>query len=301
MQLFFRELTKDDIPAVNDLCRNIWKDENGVSEDYLPKIIPSWILDENSSTFGAFKDEQKTILIALGRVKLISKDYAWAEGGRVAEEYQRTGIGKILGQKSIDYAKSKNVKYIQYDTFTENMGSVSIAKALGYYQKDYMELLEGELGNISLKDLKSNPFIEISPEEAFKFLQEIPNGPATEISAGWSYKPFNLQQISKIKGKWIKNDEAIVLKIGSDVSLEGENPLSDSLSDEIWLITYGEISAVIDLLKGILIQEKKRRKGLAKLNIRIFCPRALSKSIQDLGFSYVEGKPSGVVLFEKKL
>jgi GNAT superfamily N-acetyltransferase len=287
----------DDLPAINDLCRNIWKDENGISEDYLPKIIPSWILEENNSTFGAFKDEQKTLLIALGRVKILSKDYAWAEGGRVAEEYQRTGIGKILGQRSIDFAKSKNVKYIQYDTFTENMGSVSIAKALGYYQKDYMELLEGELGNISLDNLKSNPFIEISPEEAFKFLQEIPNGPATEISAGWSYKPFNLEQISKIKGKWIKNDEAIILKIGSDVVLEGENPLSD----EIWLITYGKVSAVIDLLKRILIQEKKRRTSLDKLSIRVFCPPSLSQSIQNLGFSYVEGKPSGVVLFEKKL
>jgi len=297
MDLFFRELILDDVPAVNELCRNIWKDENGVSEDYLPKIIKSWILEENNSTFGAFKDEQKTLLIALGRVKILSKDYAWAEGGRVAEEYQRTGIGKILGQRSIEYAKSKNVKYIQYDTFTENMASVSIAKALDYYQKDYMELLEGELGNISIDNLKSNPFIEISPEEAFKFLQEISNGPATEISAGWSYKPFNLPQISKIKGKWIKNDEAIVLKIGSDVSLEGENPLSD----EIWLITYGKVSAVIDLLKGILIQEKKRRNSLGKLFIRVFCPRALSISIQDLGFSYVEGKPSGVVLFEKKL
>ena len=297
MQLFFRDLTLDDLPAVNDLCKNIWKDENGVSDDYVPKIIKSWILEENSSTFGAFKDEQKTLLIALGRVKIISKDYAWAEGGRVAEEYQRTGIGKIMGQKSIDFAKSKNVKYIQYDTFTENMGSISIAKALGYYQKDYIELLDGELGNLSIGNLKPNPLNEISPDEAFTFLQEIPNAPATEISVGWAYKPFNLQQISKINGKWIRNDKAIILKIGSNVSLEGENPLSD----ETWLITYGEVSAVIDLLKGILIQEKKRRKGLVKLDIRIFCPRALSQSIQDLGFSYVEGKPSGVVLFEKKL
>ena len=297
MQLFFRELILEDLPAVNNLCKDIWKDENGVSEDYLPKIIKSWILEENSTTFGAFKDEQKSLLIALGRVKIMSKDYAWAEGGRVAEEYQRAGIGKILGQKSIDYAKSKNVKYIQYDTFTENLGSVSIAKALGYYQKDYMELLEGELVNISLDNLKSVPFKEISPEEAFKFLREIPNGPATEISAGWSYKPFNLQQISKIKGNWIRNDEALVLKIGSDVILEGETPLSD----EIWLITYGKVSAATELINGILIQEQKRRKSSDKLTIQIFCPRALSKSIQELGFSYHEGKPSGVVLFEKKI
>ncbi len=297
MDLFFRELILNDVPAVSDLCKNIWKDENGVSDDYVPKIIKSWILEENSSTFGAFKDEQKFLLVGLGRVKILSKDYAWAEGGRVAEEYQRTGIGKILGQKSIDYARSQNVKYIQYDTWTENSGSVSIAKALGYYQKDYMELLDGKLGDISLNNLKSDQSVEISSEEAFKFLREIPNGPATEICAGWSYKPFNLLQISKIEGKWIRNDEAIVLKIGSDVSLEGENPLSD----EIWLITYGKVSAATDLLKEVLIQENKRRNSLDKLSIRIFCPRALSQSIQDIGFSYVEGKPSGVVLFEKKL
>ena len=88
MQLFFRELSVEDLPAVFDLCKNIWKDENGVSDDYVPKIIKSWILEENSSTFGAFKDEQKSLLVALGRVKIMSKDYARAEGGRVAEEYQ---------------------------------------------------------------------------------------------------------------------------------------------------------------------------------------------------------------------
>ena len=77
----------------------------------------------NTEAYQKFhKSILKTLLIALGRVKIISKDYAWAEGGRVAEEYQRSGIGKILGQRSIDYAKSQNVKYIQYDTFTENMG-----------------------------------------------------------------------------------------------------------------------------------------------------------------------------------
>ncbi len=297
MKLFFRELTLEDLPAVNDLCKNIWKDENGVSEDYLPKIIDSWILEENSSTFGAFKDEQKSLLVALGRVKIISKDYAWAEGGRVAEEYQRTGIGKILGQRSIDYAKNKKVKYIQYDTFTENSGSVSIAKALGYYQKDYMELLEGKLGEIPLRNLQSKPYIEIAPEEAFIFLRNIPNGPKTEINAGWSYKPFNLQQISKIEGKWIRNDDAIVLKISSDAILERENPSSD----DIWLIVYGKASDATDLLKGILFQEKKRRNRLDKLSIQIYCPRVLSQSIQNIGFSYHEGKQSGVVLFEKKL
>jgi RimJ/RimL family protein N-acetyltransferase len=298
MELYFRELNLDDLPAVNDLCRNIWKDkETGVSEDYLPKMIKSWILEEKRYTFGAFIDKEKSNLIALGSVKYISDEYAWMEGGRVAEEYQGKGFGKILTQQCIDYARSMNFKYIQYDTFSQNSGSVGLAQSLGYYKKEYMELLDGELGNISLNHLKSNPFIEISPEEAFKFLHEIPNGPTTEISAGWSFKPFNLLQISKIKGKWIRNDEAIVLKIGSDVVLEGENPLSD----EIWLITYGKVSATIDLLNGVFIQEKKRRKGLDKLDIRIFCPRALSKTIQELGFSYVEGKPSGVVLFEKKL
>jgi len=297
MELYFRELSLNDLPAVNDLCRNIWKDENDVSEDYLPKIIKSWILEENSSTFGAFKDKQKSLLVALGRVKIISKDNAWTEGGRVAEEYQRSGIGKIMGQKSIDYARSKNVKYIQYDTFSENMGSVSIAKALGYYQKDYMELFDGELGNLSIDNLESNIFTEIFPEEAFDFLRKIPNAPTTEISAGWSYKPFNLEQISKIKGNWIRNDGAIVLKIGIGISIEEEN----KFPDEIWLIVYGEVSDATDLLKGILLQEKKRRDSLDKLSINIYCPRALSQSIQNIGFSYHEGKPSGVVLFEKKL
>ena len=297
MELFFRELILDDLPAVFDLCKNIWKDKNGVSEDYLPKLIKPWILEEKRYTFGAFIDKEKTHLIALGSVKYISEEYAWMEGGRVAEEYQGKGFGKILTQQCIDYARNKNFKYIQYDTFSQNSGSVGLAESLGYYQKDYMELLEGELGNLTLSEVKSNPLIEISPEKAFEFLNEIPNGPATEICAGWAYKPFNLEQISKIGGKWIKNDEAVILRIGLDASLEGENPQID----EMWLIIYGNVSKATVLLKEVLIQEKQRNLSNLKLSLRIFCPKLLSQSIQKLGFSYVEGKPSGVVLFEKKL
>ena len=297
MELYFRPLILDDIPAVFDLCKNIWKDENGVSEDYLPKVIKEWILDDERYTFGAFKNEKMTILIALGSIKIISADLAWMEGGRVAEEYQRKGIGKILTQYCIDYAKSKKIKYIQYDTFSQNDGSISLAKSLGYNQKDYMELLEGKLSEISGIDLNMNSFSEISSDEAFRFLRENPNGPKTEICAGWSFRPFNLKQISNIKGKWIRNDEAIVLKIGSDDSLEGENPVYD----ELWLIIYGKILAAKDLLKEVLIEEKKSQNSLHKLSIRVFCPSALSKSIQELGFSYIDGKPSGVVIFEKRL
>ncbi|MHA1475086.1 MAG: GNAT family N-acetyltransferase [Promethearchaeota archaeon] len=297
MQLFFRELNLDDLPAVFELCKNIWKDENDVSEDYLPKIIKSWILEEKRYTFGAFIDQEKNDLVALGSVKYISEEYAWMEGGRVAEEYQGKGFGKILTQQCIDYARNKNFKYIQYDTFSLNSASLGLAQSLGYNQKDYMELLDGKLGNFSLDNLKSNTNIEISPEEAFDFLRKIPNGPTTEISAGWSYKPFNLEQISKIKGNWIRNNGAIVLKIGIGISIEEEN----KFPDEIWLIVYGEVSDAIDLLKGILNQEKKRRDSLDKLSIHVYCPRALSQSIQNIGFSYHEGKPSGVVLFEKKL
>ncbi|QEE17221.1 GNAT family N-acetyltransferase [Promethearchaeum syntrophicum] len=297
MQLFFRELNLNDLPAVFDICKNIWKDENDISEDYLPKIIKSWILEEKRFTFGAFIDAEKSHLIALGSVKYISEEYAWMEGGRVAEEYQRKGIGKILTQYCINYAKNMKYKYIQYDTFTQNSGSVGLAKSLGYYQKDYMELLEGELSKISLDNFKSSPFIEVSPEEAFEFLEEIPNGPVTEISAGWSYKPFNLQQVSKIEGTWIRNDAALILKIGSEASLEGENPLTD----EIWFIIYGNVSKATILLQKVLIQERNRKQDFNKLSIRVFCPKALSQPIQKLGFSYVEGKPSGVVLFEKKL
>ena len=93
MNIYFRELIFDDIPAVRDICIDMWE-----GHDYVPYVIEDWLNDKDSSNFGAFLDEAKKKLVGFSRVKIYNKKLAWFEGGRVKKSFQKQGIGKALAQ-----------------------------------------------------------------------------------------------------------------------------------------------------------------------------------------------------------
>ena len=126
MKVYFRELTDEDIPAIKDISKDIWD-----GEDYIPHVIDEWLHDENCMNYGTFRDKNKTELIGFGRVKLYNKDIAWLEGGRIKVSYQGQGIGKLQLGYAVEYAAKSGVKVAQYDTGSDNIASISLAKFYG--------------------------------------------------------------------------------------------------------------------------------------------------------------------------
>jgi len=288
MKLLFRELTIDDIPAIKEISKDIWE-----GEDYVPQVIENWLKDENCMNYGAFKDKERREMVGFGRVKLFNKELAWLEGGRVKVDYQKKGIGRDMIKYALDYAKSVNAKKAQYDTSSKNLGSIALAKYFGFKRKKSMNVLDAKRSDINI--IKSPPLEvkTVSAEEAKELYKNFDIGPGDEISMGWSYK--SLKYISEDDGEWyVVNSDAILQKIKlKSVSIQ-ESPEER----DVWVIVYGKTNICFELIKYILQEELKNKESKS---LEIFCSPEVATLVESLGFSYYEGEPFGVVLYEKIL
>ncbi|MHA2048350.1 MAG: GNAT family N-acetyltransferase [Promethearchaeota archaeon] len=288
MNVYFRELTTDDIPAIKEISKDIWE-----GEDYIPHVIENWLEDKNCMNYGSFLDKDRKKMVGFGRVKLFSKEIAWLEGGRVKAGNQKTGIGRKMIQYALDYALSVRVNRAQYSTSSKNIGSKALAKYFRFREKKQMNVLDAEKGDILQFDPPQLKVKKLAAREAKDQYRHFDIGEGDEISKGWSYKP--LKYISDGDGEWYSsNSRAILQKIKiKSISME-EGPEED----DVWLIVYGESDVAYNLVLHTLHEEFTEGKSK---NYSVFCTPETAILMKKIGFDYHEGEPYGVILFEKIL
>ncbi|MFW9772463.1 MAG: GNAT family N-acetyltransferase [Promethearchaeota archaeon] len=287
MDLYFRELKDDDIPQILDITKDLWE-----GEDYVPNVIKQWLRDTDCLNYGGFKDKATTLLIGFGRVKIFPNKTAWLEGGRVKVDLQKKGIGKALMKYAIDYAKKFGAKVAQYDTSSENVGSLALAKYFGFKEKKSMETLESKYKKLVIHEREIKGVEEVSLNKAKEIYKKVNIGPGNEICIGWSFIP--LDYIGNENSNWLVKDNAILQKIELKRPGSQEGPTSK----ELWMITYGNELNVKDLIEFTLINEIKAKENEIFV---IFCKAEIVEFVKKLGFSYWENKPLHVKLFEKLL
>jgi len=205
MKLYFRDLTKNDIPAILDISKDIWD-----GDDYIPDVIERWLNEKGNLAYGAFLEEEMKELIGLGRVKMFSNGVAWLEGGRVKITHQKQGIGRDLMKYAIDYAIQAGAKVAQYDTSSRNFGSKALAKFHGFKEKKRMEVLECKIKELKLTKGDFSQIRKITNEEAKSKYKKMDIGPGDEINIGWSYIP--LSSLEDKNSVWLTNPQAILQK-----------------------------------------------------------------------------------------
>ena len=288
MKVYFRELIHEDIPAIRDICKDMWE-----GHDYVPHVIEEWLDDKDSLNYGAFIDESKKELVALNRIKLYNKKLAWFEGGRVKISYQNQGIGRALAKYGLDHAYKLNVKVAQYATSSKNLGSISVAKHFGFKSKKSMNVLDAEREDIKFNGDLSLNVEKISAKEAIKRYKDFDITPKDEVCMGWTFIP--LKYISDEDGEWYINNSNTILQ---KVKFKREQIKEGPREDEIWLIVYGKPKIAIKLIQYAIQEELK---SIESKFFEVFCHPHIAKKVEKMGFSYYEGEPFGVVLFEKIL
>jgi len=289
MNLFFRDLTEKDIPAILYISKDIWE-----GDDYIPYVIERWLNEKNNLAYGAFLDEAKKELIGFGRVKIYPNGIAWLEGGRVKASHQKKGIGRDLMKYAIDYAIKFGAKVAQYDTSSRNFGSVSLAKFHGFKEKKRTEVLECDLRDLNLKQYDFSDIRAISNEKAKEIYKKLDIGPGDELNIGWSYIPLaNLEDKNSL---WLTNSEAILQKIDISSRVLPEKPREN----EVWIIIYGNPIATLKLISYTINYQLNKDE----INIvSVYCQTEALELLKEVGFKDPswEDEPVAVVLYEKEL
>jgi hypothetical protein len=195
---------------------------------------------------------------------------------------------------AIDYARNYGSKYAQYDTASENEGSIALANFFGFKRKKSVECVVCETRNLKIRDdqVSTLGITQLNAEQAKEEYKNYDIGPGNEINIGWSYIP--LEFIKDQGSSWYTYKDAILQKRSFPSQEIGESPSTK----EIWLITYGNPISASFLIKNIILGE------LHKNNIDyfgVFCNPEVVEIIKDFGFSYWEDKTIRVVLYEKEL
>ena len=289
MNLFFRDLTEKDIPAILEISKDIWG-----GDDYVPNVIERWLIEDGNLAYGAFLEEEMKELIGFGRVKMFTNGVAWLEGGRVKITHQKKGIGRDLMKYAIDYAIQEGARVAQYDTSSRNFGSKALAKFHGFKEKKRMEVLECKLSELKLSKSDYSQIRKITNEGAKRIYKQMDIGPGDELNIGWSYIP--LLNLEDKNSSWLTNSEAILQKIDIKSLAQPEKPKQN----EAWIIVYGDPLAACKLITYTLSFEiEKDEIDLVEL----YCKVEAVKFVKELGFKDPswEDEPVAVVLYEKKL
>lgn len=287
MKVYFRELTIEDIPAIKDISKDIWD-----GDDYIPYVIQEWLQDKNCMNYGTFKDENKTELIGFGRVKLYNKDIAWLEGGRIKVSYQGQGIGKLQLGYAVEYANKIGAKIAQYDTSSDNLASISLAKYFGFKRKKCIDLVMANSNEIKLSKKTTPKFDNLTAKDVRELYMEFDIGPGDEVCIGWSYIP--IKYLKNNHGSWLYNRDAILQKLEFGSSHNKETP-SDH---EIWMIVYGKPKMARDLIQYVIQNELETQESKI---FKVFCKPEVVDLLKEMGFKYPEDERFGVMLFEKIL
>ncbi len=291
MKLYFRDLIKEDIPAILDISKDIWE-----GDDYIPDVIERWLSEKDHLAYGTFLDEEMTELVGFGRVKMFSNGVAWLEGGRVKVSHQKKGIGREQLKYAIDYAIKFGARVAQYDTSSRNFGSISLANFHGFKEKKRTEVLESDISEVKLKHYDKSDIRKISNEEAKKMYKKMDIGPGDELNIGWSYIP--LTYLEDKNSLWLRNSSAILQKIDIRSRALPEKPREN----EVWIVVYGDPEAASQLISYTVNHELNKDE----INIvAVYCQNEALNQIKEMGFKNPqwegEDESIAVVLFEKDL
>jgi GNAT superfamily N-acetyltransferase len=292
-----RRLTREDIPAIRHLTKDIWD-----GEDYIPHVIDKWLAIPQSHLLGFFLSDPnlngKEILAAFGRISANDQGLAWIDGGRVDPAYQKSGLGKLMLSHFLNLAKAWGMQKVQYDTSSQNFGSIRLAKHFGLTEKTEMCAYIYEFPDVypnSTPQIPCPPSIPI--EEAYQRLHQSLH--LENLNLGWSYIPCTETELKLHTRRWYAQGDAIILWYEDFSDATRETPQNG----EVWFIVYGKFADARDLLQDILEQVAFQRQNghLAKRPIWIFCPPDLERILLDLGCHSWKNQLERVILFEKHL
>lgn len=98
--------------------------------DYVGREFPTWLGNPDELAIVAADDEGAPVAVA--RVGVLSEAEAWLSGARVHPEHRRQGIGSVMNDFGVEWARERGAKVIRLSTEETNTAAQQQVEKLGY-------------------------------------------------------------------------------------------------------------------------------------------------------------------------
>ena len=98
--------------------------------DYVGREFPTWLDRPDELAIVAADDDGSPVAVA--RVGLLSDAEAWLSGARVHPDHRRQGIGSVMNDFGVEWARERGAKVIRLATEETNAAARAQVEKLGY-------------------------------------------------------------------------------------------------------------------------------------------------------------------------
>lgn len=98
--------------------------------DYVPERLHTWLDDDESAVLVTVDESDSPV--GMCHVTMLSPTEAWLEGARVHPATRRSGLGSLLNEAGVQWARERGARVIRLATEADNMAARNQVRKLGY-------------------------------------------------------------------------------------------------------------------------------------------------------------------------
>jgi ribosomal protein S18 acetylase RimI-like enzyme len=252
--------------------------------DYIPERIHSWLEDDDSDVLVWV--DGSDIPLAICHVMMLSPTEGWLEGARVHPEHRRRGLGSILNEAGVEWARARGGRVIRLSTDAWNIAARNQVKALGY--REVSRWLHAEFAvdatHRSSERYRMRPAPGGDAEAAWLFWvgSDLARESRELIAHGWHWRSARPDDVSQKGGSLVQSAAGWALI---------EQPEDDWLRTN-WIASTPE--DMLGLIDGLL--DLAAERGVSELDIKLPDLPWTSEAIVRSG-----GEPNSIVVHAKPI
>ena len=252
MDFSVRAARHDDVESVVP-----WTTDTFSWGDYIPERLPGWIDDPQSEVLVSVDGSDAPL--ALCRVSMLSTTEAWLEGARVHPDHRRIGLGKMLNDAGVEWARERGARVIRLSTDVSNLAARNQVRDLGYRETSRWLYVWFEVNPTHRADernrMRSAPGSDIEAAWLSWVSSDLARHSRELIAIGFQWRTARPEHLSSIAGELVQSTAGWAC-----VEQQGEDWLRAN-----WVATTPE--DILGLLDGLL--DLAAERGVTGLDVKL--------------------------------
>lgn len=225
--------------------------------DYIPERIHSWLEDGSSDILVAVNGSDTPL--AMCHVTMLSPSEAWLEGARVHPDHRRQGLGTLLNDAGVEWARERGGRVIRLSTEASNTAARSQVKGLGYREVSRWLYAEFQVDptHRAAERYRLRPAPRGDAEAAWLFWvgSDLARESRELIAIGWQWRMARPEDVTRAGGELYQSTAGWVLV---------EQPEDDWMRTN-WIASTPE--DMLGLIDGLV--DLAAERGVSEVDIKL--------------------------------